>query len=59
MYSELDSEVLFELHETWRQRLAEAQRRHRENPNIDTRRTCLRLLRIFSELVQNRVTPQE
>jgi len=39
------------LHELWRDKLTEAQRRYAESRNEDTRTEYLRVLKIFSDLV--------
>ena len=47
------------LHKRWREMLAEAQRRYKENPNSETKAEYLRVLKQFADLVLRGKLPRD
>jgi hypothetical protein len=47
------------LHETWRARLVEAERRFSEDRNAETKAEYMRILKIFKDLVLYDIVPKD
>lgn len=46
-------------HALWREKLADAQRRYRENPNPETKAEYVRVLKAFADLVLRYKLPDQ